>query len=409
MKVLFVSNLSIGIGDENEKVELVQSRYLEKYKQNLLNTSQKDDWKYSGAGAKFQGLTPPSTYEIEASSYSINSVCPFDETTYIYSATAKSLSTTVSAIIKKNHEDKSEQFLINRNKESIGSLDYDGGGRLAASVSDGDGAVKNIAILNLKNNDFYYLSGGDSIDDNPHFSKCKDKIYFDTRGIGRDNDMQIVEYTNSTICAITGDRQFEEVLEESNFDVFCPKDDENGNLYYMKKPYKKTKRKGLFRSLLDVILIPFWLVYGLFKLLSFFAGVAKRSSKKTQDKGFGDNPVRPQNVSERDLFIQNEMINIEREEKKNARKGDKNPGFAPRNIELWRIDKGGNKARLAKGLLSYDIAENGKIIYSNGRYCFVLETEKDEIKVLFKDKFINKICLNSITAAKYKGRDPFNL
>jgi len=409
MKVLFVSNLSIGVGDESEKVELKQSAYLEKYKQNLLNASQKDDWKYSGAGARFQGVMPMRTYEVESSSYFINAVCPLNDTDYIYSATAKGLSGTVSAIIKKNHEDGSEQFLINRNKESIGSLDYDGGDRVAASVSDGDGAAKNIAILNVKTNDFYLLSGGDSIDENAYFSKHKNKVYFDSRGIGRDNDMQIVEFTNSTICAITDDRQFEEVLIEPNFDVFCPKDDKNGNLYYMKKPYKRVKAKGVFRSLLDAILIPFWLAYGLFKLLSFFAGIAKRSSKKTQERGAGDNPTRPQSMSERDLYIQNEMINIEKEEKKNARKGNKTPGFAPRSIELWCMDKDGNKQRLIKGLLSYDIADDGKIVYSNGRYCFAFDPQNQEIKVLFKDKLINKIRLNNVVPNNHKGYDPFNL
>ncbi|MCL2556822.1 MAG: hypothetical protein FWE03_07420 [Firmicutes bacterium] len=397
MKILYTSNLNIGIGDDEGKIQQHNSMYLEKYKQNLLNTAQKDDWKYSGAGAQFQGLTAPSAYEIEASSYSVNSVCPFSAESYIYSAVAKGVSATVSAIIKKNYEDGLEQFLINRNKENLDSMDYDGGDRIAVSVQSSDEAAKNIAILNIKTNDFFSLSGGDSIDEHPYFSRShNNKVYFDSRGIGRDNSMRIVEYASSTICAIENNSRFEEVLSDPKFDVFCPKNDKDGNLYYLKKPHKKPKSKNIFRSLLDAILLPFWLVYGLFRLLVFFAGIAKRSSKKSQDKSFSNNPTKSQNVSERELYIQNQLINIEKEQKINSKKGAKYAGFAPKSIELWCMDKHGDHMQIAKGVLSYDLTSDNEIVYTNGRFCFLIDPNDEDAKpiVLFNDKLIDKIRIN---------------
>jgi|GEM_PF-553899 len=394
MKTLYTANLQLGIGDEDtQKTALHDSKYLEKYKQNLVSSAQKDDWKYQGAGAQFQGVQSAHAYEIEASTYSINSVCPFDESHYIYSATAKGASTWVSAIIKKDYQSGEEQFLINRNKESLSQIDYDGGDKIAVSVQNIDDTAKNIAVLNVRTNDFFALSGGDSVDEHPYFSKRHhNRIFFDSRGIGRDNSMRVVELASSTICAITDNSKFEEVLIEPNFDVFCPKDDEEGNLYYMKKPHKKARGRGVLRMMLDALLLPFWLVYGLFRLLVFFAGVAKRSSEKNKNKSYGNNPTKAQDASDREIYIQNQLINLDKEEKKNAKKGDKDTaGFAPKNVELWCMDKEGNKTKIAKGVLSYDITKDNKIVYNNGKFCFIIDDNEEGKKVIFKDKFINQI------------------
>lgn len=401
MKILYTSAITVGVNDESGNGKLDESQYLEKFKQNLINVAQKDDWKYSGQSAQFQGRYRDN--ESSGGKYAVNAVCTFNDDCYLYSASAQSYSASISGIIKKNYEDSNEQFLIHRHKDKIFALDYDGQDRIATSISCDNSITRDIAVYNLTSNDFSHLTGGDSIDDNPYFSTTQNRILFDSRGIGRDSNMNIVEYSESSILAITENKDIKELAAEPGFDLFSPKDDNSGNLYYMRKPYKKSKsNSGVFRSILDIILLPFWLLYGIVKLLFFAANIAKKSSNKNRQSSSGNNPYVEDQKSERELYIQNELINIQYEEQRNKR--DKYPGFAPKNLELWRISPNGEKKQLAKGILDYDLTQDG-FIFTNGRYVFFNDGNTET--VVFKDKHIYKIRQKSNTA-RYKSLDPFD-
>jgi len=177
-------------------------------------------------------------------------------------------------------------------------------------------------------------------------------------------------------------------------------------LYYIRKPYKnKSSVKGAGRMLLDILLLPFWLLYGLIKLLFFFAGLAQKSAKKGKNVSHGNNPYVENQKSEREFYIQNERLNIEKEEQRNKRSGDKNPGFAPKKFELWRASLKGEKTCLAKGVLDYDVTAGQKIIYTNGRYVFLLDG--GEIKPIFNDKKIHKVRINEHSGRRANSFDPF--
>jgi len=401
MEILYTSILNISVKDEDGKGKTSESQYLENFKKNLVSAAQKDDWKYTGQSAQFQGRYRED--ESAHSEYSVNSVCAFDNDHYIYSAAAQSSSASVSGIIKKKYEDGNEQFIIHRHKDKIYALDYDGNERIAVSISNDKNITRDIAIYNVTSNEFSYLTGGDSIDDNPYFSKIDNKILFDSRGIGRDSNMNPVGYSESSICALTENRDIEEIASESGFDLFAPKNDRNGNLYYIRKPYKKiSQRTSIFRSILDIILLPFWLIYGIIKLLFFAANIAKKSSNKSRHTSQGGNPYVEDQKSERELYIQNELISIHEEERRN--KGDKHPGFAPKKFELWRLSKDSIKTKLAAGVLDYDITQDG-FIYTNGRYIFSVSNQTE--KVLLKDKRIYKI-RQKTHELRSKFFDPFN-
>jgi len=402
MEIIYTSLLNIGVKDEEGNGKSCESHYLEKFRQNLISVAQKDDWKYAGQSAQFQGRYREN--EISGGEFSINSICAFDSECYLYSAAAKSLSASVSGIIKKNYNDGNEQFIIHRHKDKIFALNYDGGDRIAASISSGNNITRDIAVYNVISNEFSHLTGGDSIDDNPYFSKSDDKIIFDSRGIGRDSNMNPVGFSESSICALTENRDIEEIASEPGFDLFAPKSDEEGNLYYIRKPYKKSSSSSnIFRNIFDIILLPFWLIYGIIKLLFFAANTAKKSSDKGRRTSQGNNPYVEEQKSERELYIQNELINIHEEERRN--RNDKHPGFAPKKFELWKLSKDGTKSKLAHNVLDNDLTQKG-FIYTNGRYVFL----KDDIteKVLFKDKRILKIRQKITDITGYKPLDPFN-
>ena len=404
MEILYTSDLNVGLKNEAGEGKLSESAYLEKFKKNLTEIAQKNDWKHSGQNAQFLGQTQQS--EDLQTEYQVHSVCPYTDGNLLYSVAAQSARTSVTAIIKKNSSDDTEQYLIHRDKEVIHAIDFDGGDKIAASLTDIGKVSRDIALFSVASNDFYRLTGGDSVDDNPYFSKCDGKILFDTRGIGRNAAMEIAGYSESMICAINENRAVEEIAAESGYDLFSAKNDAGGNLYYIKKPHQnKASGKSVGRMLLDVLLLPFWLIYGLIKILFFFAGVAQKSAKKGKNVSYGNNPYVEEQKSERELYIQNEKLDIEKEEQRNKRSGDKNPGFAPQKFELWRTSLSGEKTRLAKGVLDYDLTADQKIVFTNGRYVFLLDGE--ERKLLFGDKKIQRIRINGGEYRSGSSFDPF--
>lgn len=220
--------------------------------------------------------------------------------------------------------------------------------------------------------------------------------------------MQAVAYSESVICAITEGNSFIDIASQKGYDLLMPKSDSEDNIYFIKKPYKnKPAGKSAGQTLLDIVLFPYWLIYGIGRVLVFLANLSKKSDKTAQNTTAGANPSVENIKSEREIYLQSELIDVEREEKRNKKSGDKNPGFAPKNFELWKQSTDGKQTLVRKGVLAYDITPDNKVVYSNGRY-IILKDGEIEI-VLKKDRIINNFALkiDKTSQKQPESNDPF--
>ena len=168
----------------------------------------------------------------------------------------------------------------------------------------------------------------------------------------------------------------EEILSDKERSLTKPKDDADGNLYFIRKPETEEKRSA-WKILLDIILIPWRLLVAIYRFLETFTLVFT-GRKFIKD---GSSPVKTKDRDGGKLFIEGNLINAEEEYKRNLRHKDAYAGFAPHSWELVKRDKDGNETTVAKSVIDYCLGENGDVYYVNGKHVLKVSSDGKREKI----------------------------
>jgi len=380
-KILYATGHAVG-SFNGKIVEKLDSGYIAKYRDTLIQIQKKDEWKYGGQSALFQGRYNSEPEEFYAA---VNAVCADGDKGCLYTVIAGE----VSGIISKNYETGHENHIYHSNKYKFYSAqNCPAANQIVLSIAENDN-TKSVAVYDRNSNDLRFLTSGDAVDDNPFLDEAAEVIYYDSRGLGLNTRMEIVSVGSASIfkTSLNGET-CDEVLAEHGYDLLCPKLDAAGNLYYIRRPYKNKARRGDSNLFVDILLLPFRLAANLIRGLMFLSKLGTKNKERKNINTFGNNPSVQKELSDFDLYVYGELINAQKDEEANS-KHEKTAGFAPKNYELFRLKPDGNKELLRRGVLSYDIDTSGTLYYSNGRYVFKAEESGD--KVVLKDKIILNI------------------
>ncbi|MCL2873310.1 MAG: hypothetical protein FWE29_00095 [Defluviitaleaceae bacterium] len=344
------------------------SQKISKYLENLKNIKIRNEWKTNGTGAMFMGTGHfPESDDTEAGNISINGASSYSGG-LVYSASLGEL----GGLYKKGLEDADiEGHVIASNTLQIHKIDVFEG---SCAASIGDFTERHIAIFDLKTGRYQELTEGDTIEDYPSYSNDGSKIFFSSAGLAKSPQGYAMGVGPSGICVYcTKIGSVEELFESDQFNYIAPKEDKNGNLLFIKRPYRNTRDKG--NIFLDILMFPIRIIRAIWGLLNYFSiafgGESLRSGKS------GSN-IKAKQKSEKELFFEGNMINAEQELKANQRRGEKFPGIIPYTWELVRTDKSGVQTCLKKGVMDYTVCENGDIVYSNGQEIIRLSADGNE-------------------------------
>lgn len=363
MKIIFAAGSKIALLKEN-KIEYIESDYLKTYRKNVKEIADRRAWKHQGMGASFRGdMNPYRHVEDENEDFAtINGISLVDDgNKMIYSISFHGY----SGIFVKSLSDESnpETHIIHGSKARFCSMDLkNGADELIVAIED-SGAERNLAIVDMKSGHYHYITEGDSIDENPVWGRFNaDSIYFDSRGIGRDDAGHILGYSPKEIYRLNLESsEIEEVVTMKDFDCFLPREDKEGNLYFIKKPYHVPVDKAA--GFKDFILIPVKLLKAVFNFLEFFTMRYTGEAFKTK----GANPAKGKN-DPKEMFIYDNLVNVEKTLKENQSSGEMYPGIAPRSWELMKMSKAGEISSIKKGVLDFDLTSEGDVVYSNGKH-----------------------------------------
>jgi len=377
-EVFFVSGSEIYMADGNAKASKLPSEAVEKYRRNINEIEKRNEWKTSGPGAAFTGNTRFMQSFAEKPFAGVTSLYAVSEDKLIYAATLES----VGGLYIKNPKtpDDPENFILRKENLKIFDMDYlPEDKKIIASVSDG-AFEKHIAIFNEDNTSVQIITEGNSADIHPSFSRENpNTVYYASAGLSLDSSghysgfQGIGKYGIMRLDLSTGD--LDEILCDGKYDYIKPKEI-NGKIYCIRRGGNAGKDSA--PALLDILLIPFKLVKAIFGFLNTFTQLFGGDSltRKTE----GANPAKLKEKSERELFIEGNLINAEKNLKENAAGGEKYPGVAPKNWELISIDKDGNTETIKKAVLDYGICDEF-IIYSNGRHIVKIDKDNCESQI----------------------------
>ncbi len=367
---------------ENQLTE-IESSVIERYKNVQKEIYKKNEWKRKGHGAMFMGAYASQNDVMDSlASIRINNIAGKSENEILLSI----ISDSVSGIFKKDISDPDEaeaHVLVSNDKEFF-EMDINSEKKIAVSFSD-NALEKHLAIVDF-DSDFSAITEGDSFDSNPKFSEQNENlIYYDSCGIGFNNDQQFVRYGPRGIFSLNiKSGEFTEVLSDDKNDYIKPYQTKDGALYYIKRPYTNNIKRT--KSISDIILMPFKIVWSMIGALYW---LSKLRSGKNENEAPNSDVKAVQNSKEK-IFLDGNLIELEKTLQQNLRYGEKNPGFVPYSWELIKKDDKGERV-IKKGISDYALAGE-TVICSNGRHLMQLNGD-DEI-ILQKTNFAASILTN---------------
>jgi hypothetical protein len=219
----------------------------------------------------------------------------------------------------------------------------------------------NIAILHTDGSGFYEASEGDSLDLAPRWIPDSRRLVFQSAGAGRDRAGRVSGFAPFSIQELdleTGDMKC--LLEDPKSDFLAPQVTADGSLYYIRRPHgadKSAMSPG--RALLDAVLSPFRILHAIYQFINFFT--VKYTGKPLSTSGGAAQRERDM----KQMMIWGNLID-------GAGVGE-DPGadqatrsLVPSSWQLTRRTPAGVTEVIAKNVLSFDVATDGSLIYSNG-------------------------------------------
>lgn len=368
MKIIYSSeNKIFCFDDENKSLTEIPCGKIIKYRDTVRSIQQRKEWKTSGSGAKFMGMYSADNIDPDILPAKITGlgVCGGE---IVYAVNLED----VGSIYHRSSDpsDDAEGLVRASNDFVFGSFDVKDG-KLAVSMG-ANPSFLHIAVMDMQGR-FDEYTDGDTIEEDPCWSQTRNGIYFSTAGYARDQYGSISAIGPRSIAFLDlNTKTMSEIIADDAYDFLHPHEDKQGNLYYIKQPYGGEKPKSGI-TFKDVVMFPYRLIKGLFGFLNFFATVFGGESLKGNDNSF-DN-TKTKNRSKKDIIIEGNIINAEKMNKINSESDDNNSGIMPLSRALIMRSPDGSEEIVKKGVLDFNLTENGEIIFSNGRH--ISKTDKN--------------------------------
>jgi len=353
-KITFISEGKINV-TTGENTRILNCQTADKYREREREIRLKNEWKSKGMGAMFTGsYSGDAPLDIRLP---IAGLARGIDERLVYSINFES----GGGIYFKHLDDgELETPILVSTKMSFFELDVNAAGRIAVSTGE-NYLERHITLLKVDDSYSQGITEGESADCNPRWSlRDENMLYYDSAGIGYDGSGHFAGFGPRGVFRLdikTG--ELDEVLVGGKYDYYCPFEDEHGNLYYIRRPYKQNSG-GM--SAADYAAAPGKILRAFGGWLDFFTRRYSGESLKTS----GTNPAKGNPKSPEQIFIDGNLIEAEKLLKQNAAAGDKNPGYAPQDWELM-VNKRGVEQVLHKSVMGYCVT-NGGIVYSNGKY-----------------------------------------
>lgn len=407
MRFIFIDKERIGVFDGGQ-TNYYESTYIQNYKENVYRMQKSREWRKKSDilledGYYFGSEGEPIYAQIHGACLTkeenkIAYVCSVND---IYRICYKYL----------NDKEKTEAHLISSNEVEFLSFTINAEGSIVGSIRTRT-ETADIAFYSCDGGDYKLITSGDSLDENPFIDK-DGKVLFNSYGVGRDEYNDFIAYAPSEIFKYNlQTMEIKTVLSDSKYSFIKPMTDKEGNLYCIRKPGSEQKRENIF---LQILLIPVRIIEAIIGFLSVFVAIfAGKPMVKGGSIGGGSNAVKKNGKDKREIFINNQLVNVDKEIKRNKKSQD--GGFIPKEWKLlkYALKKGDFEEEyefveeLASGVADYTLAEdNGEdvVLYTNGQKIFSLSSKEGK---RVKNKIVKTdLCLK--ISALYGGteEDPF--
>lgn len=340
----------------------VESVYGNSIREKAIRAQQKHSWKGQGDSSPFAaaawGNKAMQGGEVPLI---ITSLCASKESGgLIYSLESGSL----CALLEVRQLGAEEQRLWNDNNTRIRHVTVSKQtGDMVFSILHQNGTA-NIGVKRGGRSGYLELTEGDSFDTAPRWKSGDERfITYQSAGVGRNRDGHFLAFGPFTIQQLdTEAGSISTLVEESGKDCLAPHAAADGNIYYIQRDYLEQETPGFFASVKNLLLFPLRLAHAIYNFLNFFSSIF--SGRKLSKSG---------GANSREMDMRQMMIwgNLVRS-RSSSEMGSESNDLVPKSWQLMRRSASGQTTTLASGVLAYDVAEDGTIVFTNGNSLFFL-------------------------------------
>jgi len=378
--------LYLKLGDD--PVRAVDSKFGESVRQRAAQIQNRNAWKTQGTGAKFMsgGVlwgrgAERDPLEMRIAITGISSGCQPGELFY-------SLATDeIGGVFLLRERATDELRLLHTADFRVRRLAAGAGQDSIACVVQHKSGQSCIAIMHSDGTNLREVTQGDTIDDAPRWVPGSAReIVFQSAAIGRNQHGFAVTQAPFAIHRLDLEAGTVTTLaEDLKSDLLTPQLAADGSLYYIRRPYRDPNQPpSIWRYALDLVLLPFRLLFAIFQFLNFF------TVRYTGNTLTTTGAARQKHADFRKMMIWGNLLDAD---KAADRAQDGTPALVPKSWELIRrTHQGsiGNEAVLARGVLSFDLYADGSVLYSNGSAIYRAD-RKGGLERLAKDALIEQV------------------
>lgn len=284
----------------------------------------------------------------------ITSLCSADNETLLYALSAGQ----VGGIFMFRPTSDREDRLFHNSDFQIYHLDYSAKHNLIACSATHTTGISNIAMMPRDGARPREITEGDSLDLAPRWVPGTGKaLVYQSAGLGRTDAGFVGERAPFTIEKLDFDNQdVVSLAADPKADLVAPQIGTDGLLYYIRRPYRARRVWNPLRLLKDILFIPVRLGYAIFQWLNFFSQLYTGKPLLKTDT---NQAIEPKQIEAWGTRITPEMM------RDHAGEPDA-PSLVPKSWKLIRQGIQGTPEVLADGVLAFDLAEDGTILYTNG-------------------------------------------
>jgi hypothetical protein len=366
MTIAWLAQGKVRVKKPGEPPRTIESQFGQSIRDRAVRAQQRHGWKTKGEGEKFLSgamLWGRASKDPAAVRVSITSLCRGSTNgQMLYSLETDDL----CAVLSLENLGEEERRLWNKNDKRLSHLCVGPTGAVTCSVRHEFGTA-NIAVRLNEESGFSEVTEGDSVDTAPRWIPGDTRrLVFQSAGVGRDRHGHFASLGPFGIQQLDIDSSELTVLaEEPNHDLLTPQVTADGTLYFIRRPFLTGRELSFPGFIKDLLLFPFRLVYAIFQYLQFFSMIYT-GKKLTRAGG-----AQSRELDLKEMMIWGNKVSAEQA----AKEGNEAPDLVPKTWHLVRQRKGFDPEVLAKGVLAYDLAPDGSIIYSNGSAIFVRDPE----------------------------------
>lgn len=267
-KIVFSDGDSIRVLDEGEEGTYA-SQYIADYRERMRRMVKNKEWKHSGMGAVFRGDTMSEVgmdSETRVDAY-INSVHAAGEDKVLYTFTVNQTSGVIEKTLSAKKD--GERFILHTNDGELLSSDYNvTDGKFVAELRRGE-ISSDLVLLDTERGDYVSITDGDSRDENPSFSKKRPGVVlYDSLAAGRNARGEFVEYAPAAVYEYDlNTLDLKEIRASEKYSYIKPVEDENGDIYCIRKPAKERERHN---PVVEILLIPYRLLMAIVNFIQIF-------------------------------------------------------------------------------------------------------------------------------------------